>query len=60
MAVPKKKISSARGGSRRSHRAIQPVSLSTCFNCQEPRPSHNVCPKCGWYDGREVLTIENE
>lgn len=59
MAVPKKKTSSARGGSRRSHDAIKSVSLSVCSNCQEARPSHCVCPKCGWYDGREVIKMED-
>lgn len=58
MAVPKHKISSSRGGSRRAHNAIKAISLSTCSNCQEPRPSHNVCPKCGWYRGREVVEVE--
>lgn len=55
MAVPKKKISQARGGMRRSHDALKSPSLSVCPNCQEPRLPHRVCAKCGWYDGREVL-----
>ena len=60
MAVPKKKISSARGGSRRSHDALQSVSLSTCSSCQELRPPHRVCPKCGWYNGREIIAEAEE
>lgn len=58
MAVPKKKISKARGGARRAHLALKSPSLSTCSNCQEPRLPHRVCPKCGWYNGREVIAIE--
>lgn len=58
MAVPKKKISSARGGSRRSHDTLKSVNLSACSNCREARPSHTVCPHCGWYNGREVIKLE--
>lgn len=58
MAVPKKKISTSRGGSRRAHDAIKSVNLSTCSNCHEARPSHHVCPECGWYNGREVIKLE--
>lgn len=55
MAVPKKKISSARGGSRRSHNALETPGFSLCPNCQELRPPHRVCPHCGWYKGNEVI-----
>ncbi|MBF0446841.1 MAG: 50S ribosomal protein L32 [Magnetococcales bacterium] len=58
MAVPKKKISSARRGARRAHNALKTNSLSTCSNCQESVMPHRVCPKCGWYDGREVVEVE--
>ncbi len=55
MAVPKKRISSSRRGGPRAHNAIKPPSLSICTNCQEPTMPHRVCPKCGWYAGREVV-----
>ncbi|MBF0284118.1 MAG: 50S ribosomal protein L32 [Magnetococcales bacterium] len=58
MAVPKKKISHSRGGQRRAHNALETKSLSSCSNCQSPRMPHRVCPKCGWYDGREVSPVE--
>lgn len=58
MAVPKKKISKARGGSRRAHQALVAPNLAVCPNCQEPRQSHRVCPKCGWYKNREVIPQE--
>ncbi|MBF0178899.1 MAG: 50S ribosomal protein L32 [Magnetococcales bacterium] len=58
MAVPKKKSSSARGGLRRSHNALKTPSLALCPNCQEPRPPHRVCPHCGWYKGKEVMTVK--
>lgn len=58
MAVPKRKQTRAQRGNRGSHDAIKPVGLSICPNCQETKPNHQVCPKCGWYKGREVLEIE--
>ncbi|MBF0138536.1 MAG: 50S ribosomal protein L32 [Magnetococcus sp. DMHC-1] len=59
MAVPKKRKSKSRGRQGRSHDALHAPSLSTCPNCQEPRMPHRVCAKCGWYNGREVLTIKD-
>jgi large subunit ribosomal protein L32 len=29
-----------------------------CPNCQEPRMQHRVCPKCGYYKGREIVQVE--
>ncbi|MBF0625501.1 MAG: 50S ribosomal protein L32 [Magnetococcales bacterium] len=58
MAVSKGKTSKARTRTRASHQALQAPSLSTCPNCQEPRMPHRVCPKCGWYNGREVIESE--
>ncbi len=53
--LPKRKISKARQGERRSHLALEPIQLSACPQCKEPKPSHVVCPKCGYYDGKEVI-----
>ncbi|MBF0158893.1 MAG: 50S ribosomal protein L32 [Magnetococcales bacterium] len=55
MAVPKKKISKARGGSRRSHNALAIPSHSVCPNCQEAKLPHHVCANCGWYNDRQVI-----
>lgn len=59
MAVPKKKATKAARGNRQSHDGLTAPSLSVCSNCQEPRPAHRVCPKCGWYNGREVVEIQD-
>lgn len=59
MAVPKKKISKTRGRMRRAHQAVSIPSLAVCPNCQEPRLSHRMCPKCGWYKNREVVSMED-
>lgn len=57
MAVPKRKSSNARSGSRRAHHALKPKQLEFCPHCSQAVPSHVVCPKCGHYMGRAVVTI---
>jgi len=58
MAVPVKKISRSRRGSRRAHDSLKKVTLATCPQCSEPTRPHHACPKCGYYKGREVLTVD--
>jgi large subunit ribosomal protein L32 len=29
-----------------------------CTSCFEPKPSHQVCPHCGSYKGRQVVEVE--
>lgn len=55
MAVPKKKTSKSRKNKRRSHWKAQSPTLTKCSQCHQPKPSHTVCPNCGYYAGREVV-----
>lgn len=57
-ALPKQRISRHRQGNRRRHHFIAPLNLVACRNCGEMKRSHNVCPSCGVYNGRQVLQIE--
>jgi large subunit ribosomal protein L32 len=57
---PKRKHSSGRRDRRRAHDSLTPLTLVTCSNCGEVRPSHTVCPNCGQYQGREVIAVEKE
>ena len=59
-ALPKKKISGARRGNRRSHDHIQTPTLMTCPQCQARKVTHRVCPTCGTYNGNQVLTIKDK
>ncbi|HBX25512.1 MAG TPA: 50S ribosomal protein L32, partial [Firmicutes bacterium] len=34
--------------------------LVACPHCGEMIRSHHVCPKCGYYNGKEVLHIAKE
>jgi large subunit ribosomal protein L32 len=60
MAVPKRRTSHARQGKRRSHLHIKPTQVQYCPRCEQPRLPHRVCPNCGYYQGREVVNVEEE
>jgi large subunit ribosomal protein L32 len=60
MANPVKKTSKSRKGSRRAHDRLSPPGVSVCPQCKEPKKPHYACPKCGYYKGREVVTIPAE
>ena len=58
MAVPKKKISKSRRGQRRAHDALPANSYRECPNWGELKRPHHLCAACGYYDGREVVELE--
>ena len=58
MAVPKKRTSSARRDKRRANHKAGKASLNSCPRCHSPRLPHRVCPTCGTYAGREVVSHE--
>jgi len=58
MAVPKRKVSKSKVRSRRgSHRRPVPAP-APCAECGATHLPHRVCPSCGTYRGRQVLTVE--
>jgi large subunit ribosomal protein L32 len=57
---PKRKHSKGRRDRRRAHDALTSINLVQCSNCGELRPPHTVCPSCGHYQGREVVSISSE
>ena len=58
MAVPKRKTSKSRRDKRRTHyKAIAPTT-AVCSNCGELSRPHNVCAKCGHYNGKKVLEVK--
>ncbi len=58
--LPKRKHSKGRRDRRRAHDGLQAVNLVQCSQCGEMRLPHTVCPKCGHYQGREVINLEKE
>jgi len=57
--LPKKKHSRTRRDKRRTHDALKPQNTVQCSNCSEMRLPHRVCPNCGYYKGREVVSVED-
>lgn len=55
MAVPKGKVSKARRDSRKANWKVSAPTLVVCPHCKELKQPHVVCPKCGYYDGKEVV-----
>lgn len=60
MAEPKKRLTSARSGARRSHLYDKAIYLSKCPKCNHPVISHRVCPNCGTYRDFDVLKLEEK
>ncbi|MBU4201057.1 MAG: 50S ribosomal protein L32 [Verrucomicrobia bacterium] len=60
MAVPKRKTSKSRIRSRKRAHKITVPAAQPCPNCGQPHLPHRVCPACGYYKGRQVVTIKTE
>lgn len=57
MGVPKRKTSKMRLRMRKFANRWQPPVLSKCGQCGSAKLSHIVCKACGYYKGRQVLTV---
>jgi large subunit ribosomal protein L32 len=60
MAVPKRRTSRSKKGTRRSHHRVVPVQIQYCARCNEPVLPHRVCSNCGFYQGRDAIAMEDE
>ena len=59
MGVPKRKPSRSRQRMRRAYNSVLTLpQLGVCSQCAAPAIPHRVCPACGYYKGRQVITIE--
>ena len=58
MALPKGKISKARGRSRRANWKLAIPSIVICPHCKKMKLAHRVCKECGYYAGKEVVKVE--
>ena len=60
MGVPKRKSSKMRIRQRKAHHKAEIAVVQPCPNCGAPRRAHRVCPSCGQYRGRQVVTVTVE
>ncbi|GAB4453701.1 MAG: 50S ribosomal protein L32 [Anaerolineae bacterium] len=55
-ALPKRKVSRVRRDRRRAHYLrLDMPKMVPCSQCNSLHLSHRVCPKCGTYNGTQVL-----
>jgi len=56
MPNPIRRHSKSRGAKRRTHyKAVRP-SVAPCPNCGELKLTHRICPNCGYYNGRYIVS----
>ena len=60
MAVPKKKVSKAKGRSRIANWKATAPTLVECPQCHESKQPHKVCPHCGYYKDSVVIEHSEE
>jgi len=60
MPNPKRIHSNTRSRTRRAHDHLTTKSLSKCSNCGTPLIPHRICQKCGYYGGKQVVTIKSK
>ena len=60
MPQPKRRWSKARTGLRRSTWKVDAPAYVECPHCHEPILPHRVCKNCGYYDGKEVIKVEDK
>jgi large subunit ribosomal protein L32 len=56
MALPKRRHSRTRGRKRRTNWKVALPNVSECPQCHNPKLPHHICPSCGYYKGRQVIT----
>lgn len=60
MAVPKQKVSKQRRHKRvASAWTISRPSFSECPQCHELKANHKVCKACGYYDGKQIISVND-
>ena len=61
MAVPKRKVSSARRDKRRgSNWKLVAPALVKCSQCGAFKLPHRACSACGYYRGRQVVKVDKD
>ncbi|MDF1756149.1 MAG: 50S ribosomal protein L32 [Verrucomicrobiales bacterium] len=58
MAVPKRRTSKMKKRLRRSGQRWRAAKLNVCSECGSAVKSHCACGSCGYYNGRQVLTVD--
>ncbi|MBA5850500.1 50S ribosomal protein L32 [Clostridium sp. cel8] len=58
MTSPARKSSKARRDARRAQTfKVSLPGIVECPQCHEMKLAHRVCKNCGYYDGKEVISV---
>jgi large subunit ribosomal protein L32 len=60
MGVPKRKTSKMRLRTGKAAKRWHAAALNKCPQCGSAIPSHIACPSCGYYKGRQILTVSGK
>lgn len=60
MAVPFHRTSKTKKRMRRTHFKLTISGLITCANCAKLIRSHTVCPSCGYYGKKQIISVESK
>ncbi|MFA4871700.1 MAG: 50S ribosomal protein L32 [Patescibacteria group bacterium] len=58
MGLPSKKRTKTSKRQRASHFALKAVKLNECPHCHKPVLPYHACEFCGYYKGRQIITIK--
>ena len=58
MPVPKRRKSKSRRDMRRANHKLSVPTFNPCPRCNSPKLPHRVCIHCGYYKGKEVISME--
>lgn len=54
------RTSKTRKRKRHAHFKLTAPALVSCPNCGELKLQHQICPNCGYYDGKQVLDVKSK
>jgi len=57
MGVPKRRMSKMRLRTRKAANRAKAPQLSACPQCGAKVRTHRVCPACGSYKGKQVVSV---
>ena len=62
MAVPKRKTSKSKSRTRKRANGLRKINpaVQKCAQCGVYCQPHRVCAACGYYRGKQVLTVDAE
>lgn len=60
MATPQRRTGKTAKRLRRTHFKLSAPTITKCPHCGEAIRPHTICPKCGYYNGKQVLKVNTK